>query len=177
MKVALPTFREGESKQAIIESFRTHLEQNSFTVAEVDAKRPWGAFLRVVNSQAGKFIETYFDNVIVPENARQGERSPKFLLVAPHHRLSWQYHDRRAEFWRAIVGTAGVYVSKTNTQPDEMVTLKTGDTIELSQGTRHRLVGLDGWGAVAEIWIHIDSQHPSNEDDIFRLQDDYTRTS
>lgn len=176
MKVALPTIREGETKQEIVDSFRAHLEQNGFTIAEVDSKRPWGAFLRVVNSQADNFIETYFDDITVPDNARRGERSPKFLLVAPHQRLSWQYHDRRAEFWRAIVGTAGVYVSKTNMQPHEMVTLQTGETIELAQGTRHRLVGLRDWGAVAEIWIHTDPNRPSNEEDIYRLQDDYTRT-
>jgi hypothetical protein len=37
------------------------------------------------------------------------------------------------------------------------------------------LVGLDEWGAVAEIWIHTDAQNLSNEEDIHRLQDDYAR--
>ena len=49
-----------------------------------------------------------------------------------------------------------------------------GDQIKLSQGERHRLVGLADYGVVAEIWQHTD-QVPSNEEDIIRVQDDYGR--
>jgi len=42
-------------------------------------------------------------------------------------------------------------------------------------GTRHRLVGLDDWGIVAEIWIHSDPDKPSNEYDIRRISDDFGR--
>jgi hypothetical protein len=58
-----------------------------------------------------------------------------------------------------------------------MRVLELGDTIELPEGMRHRLVGMDEWGAVAEVWMHSDPQHPSDENDIVRLQDDYARTS
>jgi hypothetical protein len=37
------------------------------------------------------------------------------------------------------------------------------------------LIGLDDWGIVAEIWQHTDESNPSDEDDIVRLQDDYSR--
>ena len=47
-----------------------------------------------------------------------------------------------------------------------------GDQIKLSQGERHRLVGLADYGVVAEIWQHTD-EVPSNEEDIIRVQDDY----
>jgi hypothetical protein len=40
---------------------------------------------------------------------------------------------------------------------------------------RHRLVGLDNWGVVTEIWQHTDVEHPSDESDIVRLQDDFGR--
>ena len=50
-----------------------------------------------------------------------------------------------------------------------------GETIVLAKGERHRLIGLDTFGIVAEIWQHTDSQHPSDEDDIVRLQDDFGR--
>jgi mannose-6-phosphate isomerase len=50
-----------------------------------------------------------------------------------------------------------------------------GETITLKQGERHRLIGLDDWGIVAEIWVHTDVNNPSNEDDIVRLQDDFGR--
>ncbi len=56
-----------------------------------------------------------------------------------------------------------------------MKTLHTGDTITLQQGERHRLVGSDGWGIIAEIWQHTDAANPSDENDIVRVQDDFGR--
>ena len=49
------------------------------------------------------------------------------------------------------------------------------DIIQLKQAERHRLLGLDGWGIVAEIWRHTDAENPSNEEDIVRVQDDFGR--
>ena len=175
MAAAVPQIDANDSKEMVVEKFRQHLEAQGFTVAEVDATRPWGAFLRVVNEQADQFIDTYFGDTQVPENARSGKRSPKFLLVAPHQRLSWQYHVHRAEYWRALGRPVGVFVSPTDVQPKDPVILGVGDTIELAQGERHRLVGLQDWGAVAEIWIHMNPDSHSDEDDIVRLQDDYAR--
>jgi hypothetical protein len=39
---------------------------------------------------------------------------------------------------------------------------------------RHRLIGLDDFGVVAEIWQHTDAI-PSDEEDIIRVQDDFGR--
>lgn len=170
-----PVLLNGLSKHEIVEMVRAHLEAQGFAIAQVDAVRPWGAFIRIINAQADKFIAAYFGDTTVPEDAQQGERSPKFLLVAPEHRLSWQYHNRRAELWRATNSDVGVYTSATDAQPDDKIILRAGEEIELACGTRHRLVGLDTWGAVAEIWIHADPQQLSDENDIVRLQDDYAR--
>jgi hypothetical protein len=48
-------------------------------------------------------------------------------------------------------------------------------TLTLRKGERHRLIGLNEWGIIAEIWQHTDATHPSDEDDIVRLQDDFGR--
>jgi len=53
--------------------------------------------------------------------------------------------------------------------------LSQGDVIRLKQGERHRLIGLDEWGIVAEIWQHTNPKNPSDENDIIRLQDDFGR--
>ncbi|MEZ4983027.1 MAG: hypothetical protein R2769_15875 [Saprospiraceae bacterium] len=50
-----------------------------------------------------------------------------------------------------------------------------GESITLSTGERHRLIGLENYGVVAEIWQHTDPFNPSNEEDIIRLQDDFGR--
>ena len=52
---------------------------------------------------------------------------------------------------------------------------ETGSKIMLGQNERHRLVGLNDWGMVAEIWQHIDANNPSDENDIIRVQDDFGR--
>jgi hypothetical protein len=53
--------------------------------------------------------------------------------------------------------------------------LNIGDTITLQQGERHRLIGLSDYAVIAEIWQHTDATHPSDEDDIVRVQDDFGR--
>ena len=68
----------------------------------------------------------------------------------------------------------GVAVSNTD-QQGEVDTLKQDQIIQLKQGQRHRLVGLDRWGMISEIWQHTDAANPSDEDDIVRLQDDFGR--
>ena len=88
--------------------------------------------------------------------------------------MSWQYHHRRAEIWRVIQGQAGVKRSATDTE-GELEILNVGDTITLQQGERHRLIGLDDYAVIAEIWQHTDADHPSDEDDIVRVQDDFGR--
>ena len=57
----------------------------------------------------------------------------------------------------------------------ELRTCQNGESIGLQQGERHRLIGLDKWGVVAEFWQHTDVTNPSNEEDIVRVQDDYFR--
>jgi mannose-6-phosphate isomerase len=88
--------------------------------------------------------------------------------------LSWQYHHRRAEIWKLVAGTAGVVMSDTDKET-EVKTLSIGEIVRLEQGKRHRLVGLDGWGMISEIWQHTDAANPSDEDDIIRVQDDFGR--
>ena len=95
-------------------------------------------------------------------------------MVAPEKRLSWQYHFRRAEIWKLIGGVASVVTSNTDEEKD-LAELKIGDIIQLKQGERHRLIGLSGWGIIAEIWRHTDPSNPSDESDIVRLQDDFGR--
>jgi len=88
--------------------------------------------------------------------------------------LSWQYHNRRAETWRIIKGSVGVVRSLDDTEGAVKV-FKEGEIITLQQGERHRLIGLDTWGIVAEFWQHTDPIEASNEEDIVRVQDDYNR--
>jgi mannose-6-phosphate isomerase-like protein (cupin superfamily) len=150
-----------------------NLVENQFKIVSHD-HRPWGGFFVIAEEQAQQFADAYFDRLDVSTLKRGGALSPKILVVAPEKRLSWQYHHRRAEIWRVIQGQVGVQRSPNDTE-GELENLNMGDTITLQQGERHRLIGLDEYAVIAEIWQHTDANHPSDEDDIVRVQDDFGR--
>jgi len=160
--------------ELVFESIAEYLHRLNLKVDKQDSTRPWGGFFVLDESESEKFINLYFPGKSKEEINISGKLSPKILVVAPNKRLSWQYHHRRAEIWKLIGGTAEVVTSETNEEQHKNI-LKIGDIIQLKKGERHRLVGLDGWGVVAEIWQHTDPANPSDEDDIVRLQDDFGR--
>jgi mannose-6-phosphate isomerase-like protein (cupin superfamily) len=162
------------SKAARFQEIANTLAEQGFTVAQQDQTRPWGGFFVIDESQAQAFADKYFDGRSVDELRISGKLSPKVLLVAPNQRLSWQYHFRRAEIWKVVQGPVGVATSPTD-EEGEVKSYAPGALIVLKQGERHRLVGLDGWGVIAEIWQHTDANQPSDEDDIVRVQDDFGR--
>ncbi len=162
------------SKKETAKKVEAELANKGFNIQDKDLDRPWGGFFVIDEDQSDLFISTFFQHLNTEDFKGFSKLSPKILLVQPDKRLSWQYHHRRAEIWKLIGGSAGVIVSDTDEQTD-MKTLKKGDVIELKQGERHRLVGLDEWGVVAEIWKHTDPENPSDEEDIVRVEDDFGR--
>ncbi len=161
-------------KATLFAATADRLQAQGFLLAAQDQTRPWGGFFVIDESQAQAFADTYFDGLPADSLRIAGKLSPKILLVAPHQRLSWQYHHRRAEIWQVVQGPVGVMRSDTDAE-GELGTYQPGEQIVLRQGERHRLVGLDGWGLLAEIWQHTDASQPSDEDDIVRVQDDFGR--
>jgi mannose-6-phosphate isomerase-like protein (cupin superfamily) len=162
------------SKESVFTTVATYLQEQGLSVDKQDESRPWGGFFVIDEADAEKFIRLYFSHLTIEDLTISGKLSPKILVVAPEKRLSWQYHFRRAEIWKLIGGVAGVVTSNTDEEKD-LAELKIGDIIQLKQGERHRLIGLSGWGIVAEIWRHTDPSNPSDESDIVRLQDDFGR--
>jgi len=162
------------NKKELFEKIKTYYKSQDFTIVDEDKTRPWGGYLVIDEDNYKEFIRRHFPDHSIEEFSDYAKLSPKILLVEPKKRLSWQYHHRRSELWRVIRGSAGVIISKTDEQGD-VQKLNEGDEIELEQGIRHRLVGLDNWGIIAEIWKHTDQSHPSDEDDIVRVKDDFGR--
>ena len=153
---------------------KNHFESFGYRMEDFDFDRPWGGFLVIDENQAQKFADQFFEGIDIEELKIGGKLSPKILFVNPNARLSWQYHHRRAEIWRVYQGTVGIIRSHDDNQ-NPLITLKEGDQVKLQKGERHRLIGLDQLALVAEIWQHTDPKHPSNEEDIVRLQDDFGR--
>jgi mannose-6-phosphate isomerase-like protein (cupin superfamily) len=156
----------------IFKTIKDRLVENGFEIIASDSERPWGGFFVINEAQSEKFMASFFPEKNFSDFT--GKVSPKVLIVMPGKRLSWQYHFRRAELWKVVEGEVGV-ITSDNDNENPMARYFPGSVITLKKGERHRLVGLDTCGIIAEIWQHTENGHPSDEEDIVRLQDDYGR--
>ena len=154
-------------------SIEEKIKRLGFKIVSKDLDRPWGAFFVIQEEQAQDFADYFFNGIDVNTLRVEGKLSPKILIVNPGERLSWQYHHRRAEIWQVYKGEVGIIRSKVNAE-GKLFRFREGEQVRLAQGERHRLVGLEDYGIVSEIWQHTDSI-PSDEEDIVRVQDDYKR--
>ena len=161
------------TKDDVFAGIRKELGKHNFTIIN-DEIRLWGGFFVIDENQALKFLQIYFSSITKNDIIAENKLSPKILIVEAGKRLSWQYHYRRSEVWKVIGATVGV-VRSNNDKENIIETFNTGDIIKLKQGERHRLVGLNNWGIIAEIWQHTNKKWPSDEEDIVRLSDDFGR--
>ena len=112
------------------ESAKARITALGFKVISEDANRPWGGFLVIDEQQAYALCNHYFSREALKTDQKL---SPKILLVAPQQRLSWQYHHRRSEVWKALEGTLWIArslkdrnSSSTVFEIDSIVYLKKG---------------------------------------------------
>ena len=162
------------SKIQIAELVARYLGETGFSIFTQDFERPWGGFFVIKEEDAQRFSNIYFDGFDVNTLRKAGKLSPKILAVKPQARLSWQYHFRRSEIWKVFEGEVAVVRSDNDNEQPKNIFSK-GSLITLKQGERHRLIGLNDFGVIAEIWQHTDVNNPSDENDIVRIQDDYGR--
>lgn len=167
-------FSNNIRKSEVFLSVQKLLQNEGFKILNSDQERPWGGFFVIDESQSKFFIERFFPFLNIDLMQIEKRLSPKILLVEPGKRLSWQYHHRRSEVWTVLNDEVGIVLSDSDTEKN-IATYKKGDIIEIKQGERHRLIGLESWGIIAEIWQHGDKNFPTDENDIVRLQDDYGR--
>lgn len=161
------------SKDEVHDTVKQFLASKSIGIIDEDFEKPWGGYFVIEPKDLQKFVKEFFSEYTsLLENSQ--DLKPKILIVAPQTRLSWQYHYRRAEIWKIVRGPVGFIKSSDDTMSSPL-RLHTSDTIEIAQEQRHRLLGAEDWGVVAEIWRHTDPQNPSTEDDIVRVEDDFGR--
>ena len=157
-----------------LQKIELEIRNMGFDIISKDFERPWGGFLVINENQAQEFANKFFDGINIQTLKIGGKLSPKILIVKPNSKLSWQYHHRREEIWNVFKGKVGVSRSHDNNQ-NPILKLDEGDQIKLEKGERHRLIGLNDYAVLAEIWQHTDSNNPSDENDIVRLDDEYGR--
>ena len=108
--------------------------------------RPWGKY------------EVLLDNKDV---------KVKRITVNPNSRLSYQYHDKRAESWTVTSGNLTIILD------DEKLFRSPGESITIPLGAKHR-----AWNETEEpvSFIEVQTGTYFGEDDIVRIEDDYNRT-
>ena len=148
--------------------------EKGFKIISKDFNRPWGGFLVIDESQAQDFADNFFNGINIESLKIGGKLSPKILIVNPKSKLSWQYHHRRAEIRRVFKGKVGISRSFDDKEKP-LIILNENDQITLKKGERHRLIGLEDYAVISEIWQHTDPIYPSDENDIVRISDDYGR--
>ena len=154
----------------IFQYTESFLSDNNLHVISKVFSKPWGGYFVIDENQSKKFLNLFFNKYI----DLSLKMSPKVLVIRPNKRLSWQYHNRRSEIWSVIKGDILVSKSKNNSEGG-LIKLKEKNQIEIGNKIRHRIIGTDDYALVAEIWIHIDKNNFSDENDIIRLQDDFNR--
>jgi mannose-6-phosphate isomerase-like protein (cupin superfamily) len=92
----------------------------------------------------------------------------KRIEVLPKKRLSYQKHQHRAEHWFVVSGNAKVTLN------DREILVKTGESVDISIGDKHRVENEE-----AELLVFIEVQRGDylGEDDIERFDDDFGRAS
>lgn len=116
--------------------------------AELHDERPWGSY--TILDEAKDF-------------------KVKRIEVLPEKRLSYQRHEKRAEHWFIVQGTAKVTLNGTE------ILVKTGESVDIAIGTAHRVENPHS----TEKLVFIETQTGSyfGEDDIERLDDDFGRAA
>ena len=116
------------------------------TMLEI-GERPWGKYFVLVDEPHYKL---------------------KRIEVNIGGRLSYQYHNHRAEVWTIVQGTAMV------TLDDKEYEYKAGEVVIIPLKAKHRIQNIGN-----ETLIFIEVQHGTyfGEEDIIRIEDDYNRSS
>jgi mannose-6-phosphate isomerase len=90
----------------------------------------------------------------------------KCIWVNPGKRLSYQRHQKRAEHWFIVQGTALVTIDGNER------TVGPGETVEFGIGVLHRLANV---GQDEVIFVEVQTGSYFGEDDIERIEDDFNR--
>ena len=90
----------------------------------------------------------------------------KRVEVKPDARLSLQKHAHRSEKWIIVSGEGTVVVD------DKEIPVKAGSVVDVPLGAVHRIANK---GKTPLVFIEVATGDYLGEDDITRLQDDYSR--
>ena len=109
--------------------------------------RPWGSYLVLADAPTHKV---------------------KRIEVHPGKRLSYQFHEHRAEHWFVVEGQGTVTLDGATSG------VRRGDTVDVGLRTPHRI---ENHGDEPLVFIEVQHGTSFEEADIVRLEDDYGRAT
>jgi mannose-6-phosphate isomerase len=115
------------------------------TLIDIEAQRPWGYYEVLQDTPYTKVKE---------------------ITVDPGHRLSYQSHKHREEYWTCVQGELTVILD------GKELYLPYGHSIHIPLGSKHRMWN-KGKDQLKVVEVQIGSYF--GEDDIIRYEDDYER--
>ena len=110
-----------------------------------ESTRPWGRYEILQESDSHKV---------------------KCIWVTPGKRLSYQRHQKRAEHWFMVAGSARVTLNGVVSE------LNAGQSLDIGIGDLHRVENI---GSDDLVFIEVQSGSYFGEDDIERIEDDFGR--
>lgn len=108
-------------------------------------ERPWGRFFVISDEEKYKI---------------------KKIEVEPNQRLSYQFHNKRSEYWIIIKGNGLLVLNDIKSR------VKVGDTVFIEKTDRHRIQNA---GDKMLVFIEVQTGSYFGEDDIVRIEDDFNR--
>lgn len=113
---------------------------------DLESQRPWG----------------YYDILLDTSYTKVKE-----ITVDPGHRLSYQSHEHRQEYWTCVMGELTVILD------EKELLIPEGHSIHIPLGAKHRMWNKSEKDILKVVEVQIGSYF--GEDDIVRYQDDYKR--
>ena len=114
-------------------------------MTEDESQRPWGRYEILSESDDHKV---------------------KTIWVYPGKRLSYQRHEKRAEHWFIVQGSARITLN------GDIFEMGAGDSIDIEIGDLHRIENI---GSEDVIFVEVQTGTYFGEDDIERIEDDFGR--
>lgn len=90
----------------------------------------------------------------------------KRVEVKPGHRLSLQFHHHRSEHWVIVAGNGEATIG------NDRIPVAPGDYVAIPCGARHRI---HNTGGAPLVFVEVQHGEILDENDITRLDDDYSR--
>ena len=116
------------------------------TLIDNESQRPWGYYEVLLDTPYTKVKE---------------------ITVEPGHRLSYQSHKHREEYWTCVSGELTVILD------DKELLIPYGHSIHIPLGAKQRMWNKEEKDVLKVVEVQIGSYF--GEDDILRLEDDYER--